>query len=213
MTNSLNQFSQFPIKHWWNISCYNKRIITILSIWFKNFLDILIIESTNVQQYYVFQHMFNSDAHSSWHCDWYMFQWFCNMCKRIFCTQQEYNALFLIYINISETSVANQTVDLLETMNKIGTISAHVDLYHFPDYYWRYRDILSKYNGDYYTIRFYECLEKYYWALYFIITKWFSNSSCSCLFLKLWIQIINKSMLVFLFCWVDSWGSMVSKGV
>eukprot|EP01084_Bolivina_argentea_P194458 333643_1 len=170
------------------------------------------IESTNVQESYVFQHEFNSDNHSNWHltldnigtvncytdgCDWQgpsyrqydhrqqvvrdyfvnqvvynlintsyldgffmdsISAWMVTLCPEWKCTDQEYNDLYN-----GSLSVADQTVDLLKNMNKIGTISAHVDLYHFPDYYWKYREILSKYNGDH-TIRFYECLEKYYWG-------------------------------------------------
>ena len=38
-------------------------------------------------------------------------------------------------------AVTEQIVDFLKSMNKIGSISVHVDMYHLPDYYWRYRDI------------------------------------------------------------------------
>eukprot|EP01084_Bolivina_argentea_P319923 554965_1 len=167
------------------------------------------IESTNVQQSYVYQHQFNSDISpfDSYHlkidnigvidcfvngCNWQgpsfrqydhrqtsvrnyfvnsvvkslvnssyldgffmdsISSWMVTLCPEWNCTQQEWNDLYN-----GSLAVASQTVDLMKQMNKIATISAHVDLYYFPDYYWKYRQILQKYNGDH-TIRFYECLE------------------------------------------------------
>eukprot|EP01084_Bolivina_argentea_P319919 554959_1 len=172
------------------------------------------IESTNVQQSYVYQQRFNSDTppFNTYHlqldnmgvincytdnCDWQgpsyrqydhrqqsvrdyfvnsvvynlinstfidgvfidsVSSWPVVLCPEWKCTPTEYQQLFDGSLNVTL-----QTVDLLHNLNKIGIISAHVDMFHFADYYWKYRQILQKYNGDH-SIRFYECVESYYWG-------------------------------------------------
>eukprot|EP01084_Bolivina_argentea_P169810 294320_1 len=167
------------------------------------------IESTNVQESYVYQHKFNSNTppFNTYHlklsnigvvncytdgCNWqgptyrqydhrqkqvrdyfvnsvvfnlinstYLDGFFMDaistwtnvLCPQWNCTEQEYNDLYN-----GSLVVASETVDLVHKMNKIVSISAHVDMYHLSDYYWKYREILNKYNGEN-TIRFYECLE------------------------------------------------------
>ena len=74
-----------------------------------------------------------------------------DLCPKWHCTQTEYDQLFNSSLEMVEAAVIK-----LKSMNKLVSVSTHVDMYYIPDYYWKYRQILK--NNDN-TIRYWEGLE------------------------------------------------------